>query len=75
VLAMLAVATLVAALVAGLATIWPAWLAAALVGLLLAAAGGGLLQAARRELSGDRVRPRATLQTIRETKQWLKART
>ena len=75
VLAMLAVGVLVTALVAGLATIWPVWLSAALVGIVLALMGGGLLMAAGRALRGDILRPKATLETIRETKQWLKART
>jgi hypothetical protein len=75
VLAVLAIGVLVTALVAGLATVWPVWLSAALVGITLAVLGGALLMAAGRALRGESLRPKATLETIRETRQWLKART
>jgi hypothetical protein len=71
----LALGVLVTALVAGLATVWPVWLAAAVVAVVLGAVGGGLVVSAGRLLRGESLKPRATLQTIRETKQWLKART
>jgi hypothetical protein len=74
-LALLAVGVLVTALVAGLATVWPVWLAAAVVAVLLALLGAGLLVSAGRLLGGGRLRPKATLETVRETRQWLKSRT
>jgi hypothetical protein len=74
-LALLAVGVLVTALVAALATVWPVWLAAAVVAIAMALLGMGLMMAAGKLLRGDRLKPKATLETIRETKQWLKART
>src|SRR5688500_11188059 len=75
VLATMSLGALLIALVAALATVWPLWLSAGLVGLALAAAGAFLVKAGSRQLRGETVRPKVTLETIRETKQWLKART
>ena len=74
-LSMLALAALLTTVVAALATVWPLWLAAGVVGLVLAGASAGLVLAGSRRLRGETLRPNKTLQSIRETKQWLKART
>jgi uncharacterized membrane protein YqjE len=74
-LSMLALGTLLTAVVAALATVWPLWLSAGVVGLVLAGAGAWLVKAAARQLRGESLLPRRTLESIRETKQWLKART
>jgi hypothetical protein len=64
-----------AALVAGLATVWPVWLAAATVGAAFAAAGALLARAAVAGLTLEEVRPSATFETLEETKAWLRSRT
>jgi Putative Actinobacterial Holin-X, holin superfamily III len=74
VLSLLALGVLVTALVAGLATVWPVWLAAAVVAIAMALLGAGLMLAAGKALRGESLKPKATLETIRETRQWLKAR-
>jgi hypothetical protein len=75
VLAVLAAGALMAALIAALAIVWPLWLAAGAVALVLGAAGAWLLKAGSRQLSSEAMRPQATLEEIQETKRWLKART
>lgn len=67
--------SLMAALVAALATVWPLWLAATAVGAVFAAAGGLLAKAAMSGLSLEEVRPSATIETLEETKAWLRSRT
>ena len=67
--------SLMAALVAALATVWPLWLAAGAVGAVFAIAGGLLARAAISGLTLEHVRPWATIETIEETKAWLKSRT
>jgi hypothetical protein len=71
----LGVLSLMAALVAGLATVWPVWLAAAVVGVAFAAGGALLARAAMSGLTLEEVRPSATIATLEETKAWLKSRT
>jgi hypothetical protein len=66
--------SLMAALVAALATVWPLWLSAAVVGLVLAIGGGLFARAAIAGLSLVDVRPRATIETLEETKAWLRSR-
>ena len=65
---------LVAALIAGLATVWPLWLSATVVGLVFASVGGALGRLALSGLKLESVRPSATIETIEETKAWLKSR-
>jgi Putative Actinobacterial Holin-X, holin superfamily III len=67
--------SLMAALVAALATVWPVWLAAGAVGTVFAVAGGLLARAAVSGLTLQGVRPSATIETLEETKAWLKSRT
>jgi hypothetical protein len=66
--------SLMAALVAALSTVWPLWLAATVVGLAFALTGGLLGRAAMAGLSLAEVRPSATIETIEETKAWLRSR-
>jgi Putative Actinobacterial Holin-X, holin superfamily III len=67
--------SLMAALVAALATVWPLWLAAGAVGAVFAVTGGLLARAAISGLTLADVRPSATIETIEETRAWLKSRT
>jgi hypothetical protein len=71
----LGVLSLMGALVAALATVWPVWLAAGTVGLVFAVVGALLARAAISGLTLENVRPSATIETIEETKAWLKSRT
>jgi putative superfamily III holin-X len=66
--------SLMAALVAGLATVWPLWLAAAAVGVVFAGVGALLARAAMSGLTLEDVRPSATIETLEETKAWLRSR-
>lgn len=66
--------SLMAALVAALATVWPLWLAAGAVGAVFAVTGGLLARAAISGLTLEDMRPSATIETIEETKAWLKSR-
>ena len=66
--------SLMAALVAALSSVWPLWLSAASVGLVFGALGAGLARAAMSGLSLEDVRPSATIETLEETKAWLKSR-
>jgi hypothetical protein len=66
--------SLMAALVAALATVWPVWLAAATVGLLFGVVGALLARAALAGLRLEEFRPSATIETLEETKAWLRSR-
>jgi uncharacterized membrane protein YqjE len=66
--------SLVAALIGGLSTVWPFWLAATVVGIVFAAVGGALGRMALSGLKLEGVRPSATFETLEETKAWLKSR-
>jgi len=74
VLGTLGLLSLMAALVAGLATVWPVWLSAIVVGVAFAAVGGILARSAMSGLRLEDVRPSATIETLEETKAWLKSR-
>lgn len=74
VLGSLGLLSLTAALVAALSSVWPLWLAAASVGLVFGAVSAGLARAAMSGLSLEGVRPSATIETLEETKAWLKSR-
>ena len=71
VLGVLALQALLGAFVLVLAVAWPPWLAAAVVGLLLAVGCAVMMRAARKQVGGDALRPTATLDSLRQTKQWL----
>jgi hypothetical protein len=65
---------LVAAAVLGLAAVWPAWLAALVVGLVVLAAGATLLWIGKRRFDGESLTPQRTLRSLRENRAWLKER-
>ena len=67
--------SLMAALIAALSLVWPVWLAAAVVGLLFGVVGAMLAKTAISGLALGQVRPSATIETLQETKAWLKSRT
>lgn len=64
--------TLTAALVLLLATVLPAWLAATVVGVVVATIGGIVLAAGIKALKGIDAAPRETLLTLQQDKNWLK---
>lgn len=64
--------TLTAAIVLMLATVLPAWLAATLVGVVVATIGGVVLAAGIKALKGIDAAPRETLLTLQQDKNWLK---
>jgi xanthine/uracil permease len=63
---------LLAALILGLAEVMPAWLAALIVGLIVAGIGYFLLQKGMNDLKNMNPAPEKTVQTIKEDGQWLK---
>jgi hypothetical protein len=67
--------SLMAALVAALALVWPLWVAAGVVGAVFAGGGALLARAAMSGLSLKEMRPSATLETLEETKAWMESRT
>jgi hypothetical protein len=74
-LAALAAEFLALSAVFGLATRLPAWAAAAIVGGVLLAAAALLVRPGMKALSLESARPSATIETLEETKRWLKSRT
>lgn len=72
--ALLGLQALVLAAVAGLATAWPWWLSAAVVGLVLCGVAGILVRHGLTALRLRGVRPSATIETLQETKAWLRSR-
>lgn len=71
-LAFVALLTLTAAAVAGLAHVMDTALAALLVGVVLAAVGGGIAFAGIGRLKRTSLKPRQTMETLEEDKEWLK---
>ncbi|MFL6374193.1 MAG: phage holin family protein [Pyrinomonadaceae bacterium] len=71
-IAYLAVLALTAALIMGLSYLIPAWLAAALVGVVFAAVSYFLVSSALAELKKINPVPEQTAQTIKEDARWLK---
>ena len=65
---------LLAAAVLGLATVWPPWLAALLVGLAALAIGGGLLLLGKSRLDAQSLTPHRSLRSLREDEAWLRER-
>lgn len=66
--------SLMAALVGALSIVWPFWLAATVVGIVFASVGGVIGRMAMTGLTLQDVRPSATVETLEETKAWLKSR-
>jgi hypothetical protein len=54
---------------------WPAWAGYALVGVVLAIAGGILFSAAQRQIKEIRPMPERTVETMKENVEWIKDRT
>ena len=54
---------------------WPAWAGYALVGVVLAIAGGILFSAAQRQIKNINPVPERTLETMKENVEWIKDRT
>jgi Putative Actinobacterial Holin-X, holin superfamily III len=63
---------LLAALILGLAQIMAGWLAALIVGLVVAGIGYAVVQKGLSELKNMNLAPEKTLKTLREDGQWLK---
>jgi hypothetical protein len=66
--------SLMAALVGALSIVWPFWLAATVVGIVFGSVGGVIGRMAMTGLTLQDVRPSATVETLEETKAWLKSR-
>jgi hypothetical protein len=65
---------LLAAAVAGLATVTPLWLAALIIGLVVLAIGGVLIFFGKSRFDAQSLVPRRTLRSLREDEAWLKER-
>jgi len=67
----------VLALAQGIADLfnWPTWAGYALVGVILAIAGGILLSAAQRQIKNIHPVPERTIETMKENVEWIKDRT
>ena len=66
---------IIAALVLLLARSMPAWGAALLVGVVVAAAGGAMAYAGLNALKQEDLAPRETIETIKEDARWVQAQT
>jgi protein-S-isoprenylcysteine O-methyltransferase Ste14 len=68
---------LVLAIAQGIADLfnWPTWAGYALVGVVLAIAGGILLSAAQRQIKDIHPVPEQTVETMKENVEWIKDRT
>ena len=64
--------TLLAALVAGLAIVMPVWLAALIVGVVVAGVGYLLVQRGLTALRSHGLAPRQTIETLKEDVEWAK---
>ena len=71
----LALGVALLAAVYALALVWPAWAAALVVALVVAAGGGLLAMTGVRRLKDVNVAPPKTVATVRENIQWAKTRT
>jgi hypothetical protein len=72
---LMAVASLVLAGIAGMALVMPLWLAALIMGVLLACIGGAAYAGGRAKLKEVHPVPEKTVQTIKDDVQWAKHRT
>jgi anaerobic C4-dicarboxylate transporter len=63
---------ILAAIIIGLATIMPAWLAALLVGIIVAGLGYLLVQKGQSDLKRQNLMPHQTIQTLKEDSEWMK---
>lgn len=65
---------LVAAMILALMLVWPAWLAALVVGAVIVIVGIVLMLIGRSRLDTEKLVPKRTLRTLREDEEWLKER-
>jgi Mg/Co/Ni transporter MgtE len=72
VLALIATFTLCAALIAGLSLYLPVWQAALIVGGIFAIAAGVVVSIGITQLKQVSLKPKETIKTLEENKQWLK---
>jgi hypothetical protein len=72
---LMAVAAMVAAAIAGLALVMPLWLAALIMGVLLACIAGAMFAGGRAKMKEIQPVPERTVQTIKDDVQWAKHRT
>jgi hypothetical protein len=63
---------LLAAVILGLGTLIPIWLAALIVGVLVAGLGGALALGGVSALKRTDLAPRQTIQTLKENQQWVR---
>jgi len=63
---------IVAAAAIGLANVVPDWLAALIVGLVVAGIGLVMIQQGRKNLTQEDLNPRKTVESLQEDKQWVK---
>jgi uncharacterized membrane protein YqjE len=73
--AVLAVISLLAALVLALSQYWEPWQAALAVGIGLAVTAGIIISVALSKMKRARIKPEQTLVTLEENKEWLKEMT
>ena len=71
VLAHVGVFAILAGIILALGEVMPFWLAALLVGVLVAGAGGALVQVGMTALKRMKLTPEETVQTLQENKLWL----
>ncbi len=71
-IALLGAIALLAAVIAGLSTVMPVWLAALLVGGVLSGLGAALAMSGLKKLQLLDPVPRQTVETLEENKQWLR---
>jgi sulfite exporter TauE/SafE len=62
----------IAAIIMGLSRVMPNWLAALIVGVVLAGVGLIVIQSSRSGLKKASIAPEKTTETLQEDKQWLK---
>jgi hypothetical protein len=63
---------ILAAIILGLATVMPAWLAALLVGVIVASIGYLLVQKGQSDLKRQNLMPQQTIQSLKEDSEWMK---
>jgi len=66
---------ILAALIIVLANVLPWWIAALIVGIVVAGVGGFLVNKGIAELQRQNMAPQATIETVKDTAQWAKEQT
>lgn len=67
-----ALLAIVAAVIVGLAHFIPLWLSALIVGIIIAVAAGILISMALKNLKETSLKPKETVETLKEDAKWLK---